>query len=69
MQEAANGIIIEGKTIVCGHFHTGWGHYNIHKEGDTQFDNLSVYYDKGIIALDACTVHSNKVNVLRIKDE
>lgn len=23
MQEAANGIIIEGKTIVCGHFHTG----------------------------------------------
>lgn len=63
MEEAARGIIIPGKTIVCGHFHTGWGHFNIHKEGETQYDNFDIYFDKGVIALDTCTAYSNKVNI------
>ena len=66
MKEAHDGVIIPGKTIVCGHFHTGWGHFNIHKEGETQYDNFDIYYDEGVIALDTCSVHSNKVNILKI---
>ena len=64
MQEAAKGIIIPGKTIVCGHWHTGWGHYKLHNEGSSQNDNFDIFEDCGIIALDASTVISNKVNVL-----
>ena len=68
MQEAARGIIIPGKTIVCGHFHTGWGHFNIHKEGETQYDNFDIYYDEGVVALDTCTVYSNKINILVLEN-
>ena len=68
MQEAARGIIIPGKTIVCGHFHTGWGHFNIHKEGETQYDNFDIYYDEGVVALDTCTVYSNKIKILVLKN-
>ena len=66
MDMANNGIIEEGKTIVCGHWHTGYGHFYIHKEGKSQYDNFDIYRDTGIIALDACTAHSHKINMLQI---
>lgn len=66
MDMAHNGIIEENKTIVCGHWHTGYGHYYLHNEGETQYDSFDVYIDKGIVALDACTAYSNKINIYKI---
>lgn len=69
MDMASHGFIEPNKTIVCGHFHTGWGHYYLHQEGIDEFSNLDIYRDNGIIALDACTAYSHKVNCLVIELE
>ena len=69
MEAAKKGIIEPGKTIVCGHWHTGFGHYNYHMCGDNEFTRNDIYYDEGIIALDACTAYSNKINVLVIEEK
>ena len=66
-----NGCIIEkNKTIVCGHWHCSFGHS--HYEGDGgEFNNnpnFAPYYGKGVIALDACTPISKKVNCIVIED-
>ena len=59
------GARIEGKTIICGHWNTSWGHKNIHKtckdmyKGDAIHDS---FIDDGIVALDSCTVVSHKIN-------
>lgn len=45
-------------------------HANYENDGG-EFDNnpnFSPYYGKGIIALDACTVRSHKVNCIAIED-
>jgi hypothetical protein len=68
MDMANNGIIEENKTIVCGHWHTGYGHYCIHNQGESQYDSFDIYEDKGIIAIDAMTAYSNKINVLIIEE-
>lgn len=64
MECARQGITIPGKTIVCGHWHTGYGHCHILKTCTDEDECFDIYYNDGIIALDACTVLSNKVNVL-----
>ena len=69
MEAASQGIIEEGKTIVCGHWHTGWGHYYWHNQGLNEYDNLDVFREKGIIAIDACTAYSKKINVLVFDDK
>ena len=59
------------KTVVCGHWHTSYGHSRLEKKC-TEFGpdaDFSPYYGSAIIALDACTVHSHKINVLVIEDE
>lgn len=79
------GVREEGKTIVCGHWHTSWGHSKLHNYGVEFIDRLETCYmdektgrlfpfaeygpfiDEGIIALDACTVISGKVNVVVIE--
>lgn len=70
MEAAHSGVIEKGKTIVCGHWHCSFGH--AHYEGDGgEFDNdpnFAPYYGKGIIALDACTPVSKKVNCIVIED-
>ena len=70
MEAAHSGVIEEGKTIVCGHWHCSFGH--AHYEGDGgEFDNnpnFAPYHGKGIIALDACTPVSEKVNCIVIED-
>ena len=71
MEAARNGITQPDKTIVCGHWHTSFGHCNYEGDGG-EFDdrpNFDPYYDKGIIALDACTAFSGKVNCIVIDDE
>lgn len=70
MEAAHSGVIEDDKTIVCGHWHCSFGHARYHSngsefEGDAHFEP---YYDEGIIALDACTVHSGKVNCIVIED-
>lgn len=58
------------KTIVCGHWHTSYGHSKYEHKG-TEFGedaDFSPYYGPGIIAIDACTAFSGKVNCLVIED-
>lgn len=79
MQLAHEGIVEEPKTIVCGHFHTTWGKARYHRptgdlKGNGYYEfgdgaDFSPYYDKGIIAIDGCTVYSNRVNIIVVDDE
>lgn len=70
MEAAHGGATVEGKTVVCGHWHCSFGHANYEHDGG-EFDNnpnFSPYYGDGIIALDACTIRSHKVNCIVIED-
>ncbi len=71
MMAADYGAIEKGKTIVCGHWHCSYGHSVIEGKGEEHGKDAdySPYYNDGIIALDACTVYSKKVNCLVIEDE
>ena len=61
---------LEEKTIVCGHWHTSYGHCRI-EEKCSEFGpdaDFSPYIAPGIIAIDACTAHSGIVNCIVIED-
>lgn len=58
------------KTIVCGHWHTSWGHCYLHRDG-TEFPHQNTknwqksfapFVDEGIIAIDACTAYTGFCN-------
>ena len=70
MEAARQNVIEKNKTIVCGHWHCSYGHAKIEGEGEEhgEYADYSPYYGKGIIALDACTVLSKKVNCIIIED-
>ena len=60
----------EDKTIVCGHWHTSYGHSRYEGNG-SEFDedaDFSPYYGPRVIAVDACTAQSGKVNCIVIED-
>lgn len=66
------GAIPEGKTVVCGHWHTSWGHHRFHGHKH-EFPNISIkgarnsfkpFVEPGIIALDGCTAYTGLVNVV-----
>lgn len=68
-------IKIPGKTIVVGHYHTSWGHSRY--EGTKEFPEtddpdfrkcFSIYQEEGLIALDACTIYSGFVNILKLEE-
>lgn len=75
--------VINNKIIVCGHWHTSYGwvrknNKNIEKEKTIneikklEFDensNFDIFYEPGLIALDACTAFTNKVNILVLEDD
>lgn len=70
MDAAHQGITVEGKTIVCGHWHCSYGHFKYEGKGSefgTDAD-FSPYHAPGIIALDACTAHSGRVNVVVLEE-
>lgn len=70
MEAAHNGITVPGKTLVCGHWHCSFGHARYeHHGGEFHNADFSPYYGDGIIALDACTPASGKVNCIVIEDE
>ena len=59
-----------GKTIVCGHWHTSDFFNNLTKQRKGKYE-CPIFKSKRykLIGLDACTVMSNKVNVLVIDEE
>ncbi|MBR2646955.1 MAG: hypothetical protein IKD47_05315, partial [Clostridia bacterium] len=60
----------QGKTIVCGHWHTSFGHSKYEGRG-SEFEkdsDFSPYSEGGILAIDACTAYSQKVNCIVIED-
>lgn len=70
MEAAHGGIVEPNKTIVCGHWHCSFGHSRYNHDGG-EFDNnpnFAPYYANGIIAMDACTPISRKVNCIVIED-
>lgn len=71
MLAAHQGVIEPGKTIVCGHWHTSFGHSRYEGKGAEfgEGEDFSPYYADGIIALDACTGHSKKVNCIVLEDD
>ena len=66
-----HGIIEPEKTIVCGHWHASYGHAQFEHKGSERGPDAdySPFYAEGIIALDACTARSGKVNCIVIEDE
>lgn len=58
------------KTIVAGHWHCSYGHAI--SDGTPEFgegSDFSPYYTDGLIAIDACTAYTKKVNVVVLEDE
>ena len=57
------------KTIVVGHFHTSYGHYYYDKRGNEFGKNadFSPFRAEGILAIDACTVYSGRVNCIIVE--
>lgn len=71
MEAWRGGVREAGKTIVCGHWHCSYGHSIIeHKGGEFGADaDYTPFYGDGIIAIDACTAVSGKVNCIVIDDD
>lgn len=61
----------EEKTIVCGHWHTSYGHSRFEGKGSEfgEGADFSPYRADGIIAVDACTACSRKVNIVVLEDQ
>lgn len=70
MDACSQGIKEKDKTIVCGHYHCSWGHCYLERQGAEfgRYANYEPYYDDGIIAIDACTAESGKVNCIVLED-
>lgn len=62
---------VKGKTVVCGHWHANWGHAHIHNSCSEWGDDaiFEPFVDDGIIAIDACTAHSGRCNVIVIEED
>lgn len=64
MKAWSDGVKIDNKTIVCGHWDSWWGHKNINEEN---VENHNTFEQEGIICLDACTVKSKQINVYKFQ--
>ena len=72
MEAWKNGIREKNKTIFCGHWHTSFGNYRYHQSGDCEFGktaDFGPFVDTGIVALDACTHFSKKINVYVLEED
>lgn len=70
MKAYHDGLYEKDKVIVCGHWHASYGHCYYENDG-SEFGNdanFNPYVDKGIIALDACTAKSKKINCIVIEE-
>jgi len=70
IEAAHRGVVEKEKTIVCGHWHCSYGHAHFENDGGEFFGNpnFNPYYGDGIIALDAATAFSGRVNCIVIED-
>lgn len=59
-----DGCIEPNKIIVCGHINTSYAHQQLHNTKSND-----IFFDKGIIGLDACTAISNQINILVLTEE
>lgn len=60
------GVTLPRKTIVCGHRSASYGHvFDVKRDPE----DPTPFYGDGVIAIDALTVKSARVNVLVIEDE
>ena len=61
---------LKDKTVVCGHYHTSYGHAHIECNSPEWGEgaDFSPFVADGIIALDACTAYSERINCLVIED-
>jgi hypothetical protein len=68
---------VEGKTVICGHWHCSWGWSHIdqkYKEFPPYTHNHFKYsfqpwIKEGIMAIDACTAYSHKCNITVIEED
>lgn len=74
MAAARDGVIEEGKTIICGHWHCSYGWSHI-KQKRKEFpsknrpywkSSFEPYRDKGIIAIDSCCAYSGFLNCITV---
>ena len=70
MDAWSQGVKVEGKTVICGHYHTSWGHSRLEGVGEEfgKTADFNPFYGDGIIAIDGCTSLTRKVNCLVIDD-
>ena len=70
MEAAHAGVTESGKTIICGHWHCSFGHSQYEKDGGEFEDkpNFAPNYNDGIIAIDACTAFSGRINCIVLED-
>lgn len=69
---ALDGLNKTGKTIVMGHYHCSYGHLCSSDGEISEFGKDAIWepwYHKDCIAIDRCTAHTGKVNVIVIEDE
>lgn len=69
--DAVRSCRVENKTVVCGHWHTSYGHAKYEHRG-TEFGpdaDFSPYMADGIIALDSCAAYTEKLNIIVLEDE
>lgn len=79
MEMWKKGVKIPDKTIICGHFHSSWGHSHLHQDRKEFPDknrrdwqkSFVPFVDDGIIAIDSCCAYSGFLNciTLEIEDE
>lgn len=77
MDEWQKGCKLEGKTIVCGHWHCSWGWSHIKQERKEFPDeedpvwkkSFEPFVENGIIALDSCVAHSGFLNCIVIEEK
>ena len=65
MEQWRCGARIEGKTVICGHWNASWGWMRLRGACMNEYEGDAIhepFIDDGIVALDACTVVSHKVN-------
>lgn len=66
------GCRVDGKTVVCGHYHCSWGWSHIRQKRSefpqkTKKDwlkSFEPFIDDGIAAIDSCVAYTGKINVL-----
>lgn len=63
----AKGEVENGKRIICGHWHASDFHESFGTKG--KIDDYDIYFGENLVALDACTALTNKVNVLVISKD